>query len=113
MNWQKAVNDLTDKVAEWAPKDLQRHRHKLTSNLRIKTLELSRNDRRLYLEPAEWASEQMPTSVDLWSSRGPRIRLVGPNANGAWKVLTSDLVDMHLEWDRDSFARVCQDLLAV
>jgi len=113
MNWKKAVNDLTVLVAKWAPSDLERHRHKSTSNPEVRTLELSRNGRRLYLEPAEWAAEQLPTSVDLWSSRGPRVRLVGPDTSGAWKVLTSDLIDMHLAWEQDSFARVCEDLLAV
>ena len=113
MEWKNAVDDLTALVEKWAPQDLERHIHESELNPAVKTLELSRNGRRLYLEPAEWAAEQLPTSVDLWSSRGPRVRLVGPDQKGSWKVLTADLIDMHRAWEQDSFAGVCEDLLAV
>ena len=113
MTWKEAVNELSTRVAEWAPEELERHWHASEAAQDVQALELTKNGKRLYLEPAEWATDKLPTSVDLWSNRGPRVRLVGPDDNGMWTVLTSDLIDMHLPWNKKSFSILCHDLLAV
>lgn len=111
MTWKEAVKELAENAYDWAPKGMRREWHPANNGAQI--LELSEDGKRLYLEPADWAVDQLPTSVDLWSARGPRVRLVGPDGSGKWKVLTSDLVDMHRAWNRSSFAALCKDLLAV
>lgn len=113
VTWKQAVKELASRVAEWAPQGMEPHWHPWPAKGDVQTLELSKNGIRLYLEPAEWAMDELPTSVDLWSDRGPRVRLVGPDGDGKWRVLTSDLIDMHKPWDKESFAALCNDLLAV
>ena len=74
-------------------------------------LELSDDEKRLYLEPARWADREVPARVDLWSNVGTRVRLVGPAADGEWRVLTSDLVDMDVDWRSDRMNRLLNRLV--
>jgi hypothetical protein len=113
MTWKSAVNKLAETAALWAPAGLESNLHETAWRAGVKMLELSTDEKRLYLEPAKWAEGKIPTSVDFWSARGPRVRLVGPDEAGNWKVLTADLIDMHKEWNRTTFKSLCHDLLAV
>ena len=113
MTWKEAVNHLANRADEWAPRSLGRHWHSMAEHADVRTLELTNGNHRLYLEPATWAEGKLPTFVDLWSSLGPRVRFKGPveDEGESWTVLSSDLVDMHMAWNQESFARLCNDLL--
>ena len=112
MPWLEDVVRVADQVADWAPPDLTLERSEgFAPNVPL--LQWSRNGKRLYLEPAKWAQGEQPTAVDLWSSRGPRVRFMGPSADGTWRVITSDLVEMHVNWNRQGIETLFNDLLAV
>jgi hypothetical protein len=113
MSWKSAVNKLAETAAKWTPAGLQPILRDTAWGPGVKMLELSKDEKRLYLEPAQWAQGKIPTSVDFWSARGPRVRLVGPDKKGNWKVLTADLIDMHKDWNSSTFESLCHDLLAV
>ncbi len=77
----------------------------------MEVLELAEGDQKIVLEPAFWARDEIPAQVDFWSSLGTRVRFVGPDQDGTWRVISTDLVNIHMSWDRPSFERLCDDLL--
>ncbi len=103
VEWRDAVNKVITDVEEWAPHDFERVRTQ-------DGLELDFQQRRIYLQPASWAVGEFPARLDLWSSVGPRVRIVVDEA-GNVEILTSDLIPLRRTWSREIVAELCRDLI--
>lgn len=61
---------------------------------------------KIVLEPAKFASDRVPTVVNLYAYPTlRRVRLVGPVAD-SWEVQTSQGVPMNYGWNKDDFLRL-------
>ena len=110
--WVEAVNALGTQVTEWVPEGVECHKEAFSENPDARVLVFSREGRRVTLSPAVWDQEHLPTSVDLFSNWGQRIRFRGPNGRGEWDVYTSDGLLLPTTWNRGTVATLLDGLLA-
>lgn len=113
-NWRQAIDDLERQVKDWTSEDIRVESQTWSEDPTVNVLVFAgENGRRVTLEPASWKRDEVPTAADLYSSRGPRVRLQGPYPDGRWKVLSSDLLPLRIDWSRLGFDGLIHDLLAV
>ena len=114
MTWHEAIEGLERQVTDWAPEGVDIRKEPWREDPTVNVLVLHRADgRQVTLEPAWWKREEVPTAADLYSSRGPRVRLQGPYPEGEWRVLSSDLFPLRIDWTETAVDGLLNDLLNV
>ena len=108
--WRDQVLTLARQVTEWASGlGLQTVSH--DPNPGDPILEISGAGVRYYLEPAEFAGQQLPPIVWLYAYPTlSRVRLVAEG--GDWEISSSDGVPFHRKLDKSTFEGLLADLNA-
>lgn len=117
MTWHEAIDSLEREIKGWAPKGVRVESQAWSEDPTVNVLVFARKDggkfeKRVTLEPASWKRDELPTAADLYSSRGPRVRLQGPDVNGQWRFLTSDLLPLKVDWSEGGFNEMLDVLLS-
>jgi hypothetical protein len=109
--WQDEVLGLSETVVTWSQQlgySSKAHQPEPGSAL----LEIIAGANRFYLEPMEFAAQQLPAVVWLYSyPTMSRVRLVGP-IEGQWEIQSSDGIPFHKTLDIAEFQQLLSDLSA-
>lgn len=111
MKWDAEVEELRTQIVEWLPEDvtvLARDDEHPTRP----ALAAEKDGRRMYLELAPASAEEAQAVVEWWTSRGVRVRMLGPDESGKWRVFTPDFVPMRYDWNATDIGELTHILLA-
>jgi hypothetical protein len=107
--WHDELNQLAALVGAWAQMsamEVEPHEPVPGESL----LDISGAFGRFYLEPAEFAGDELPATVWLYAyPTMRRVRLVGPE-NDRWQIQSSDGVPFHRELSQLQFETLLRDL---
>lgn len=109
--WTNDVTRLANQIRSWLSPGVTVQPPDPTRPLNP-ALEIERNGIRLYLELASASEEADQAVVELWTSRGARVRLLGPDASGAWQVYTAEYVPMRYRWEQKDVAALVDALFS-
>lgn len=114
MSWEQDLTRLVEQVTKWisqshgSPGTLVLHEQNMEPTPDEPLLEIEVNrENVLRLEPAGFAAHKKPTVVHLYAYPSMRrVRLVGPDDDGHWRIESREGVDMNYSWTADDFLKV-------
>lgn len=114
MSWEDVVNGVVNQARGWAEEaGFATSVQPLEEMPTVKALTIENGRQRIQVEPAMYAADRVPTAVDIYAYPSLiRVRLHGPDRNGAWEIFTADNIPLRRSWSARTFLELCSDLTA-